>query len=717
MNFSIVIPTYGNPNLLFKCLNSTVRLSRNYTYEIIVVDDGSGPKNQAALDNIIKRSGARDKVTAIYKSENTGFSKTVNEGMKAAKGDIVILCNSDIILTGDILQATAKAFAADPQIGIVGALLTYPNKTIQHAGLQFDYNVRYFQHSYKHRPVNTPEVKSGYVLGVTGALFAIKRETISAIGLMDESYFLACEDTEYCIRAWRNNIRVYFSKDIRAIHLEGATRGNSLASKRRINRGWTEKEHRGIDSFQQTVNLEEIKRLENIVSSLNFEPKKVEIGSGYSPHPGYLHLDIRKGLPELDYVCDFSKEKLPFKDGEVSEILANHLIEHLSFRKLPFVIREWHRVLSPGGKITLRTPNLRFICENYLAGKTTPEHPVDEGFVKEHLANEVTPAWWANIKLFSGQDYEANFHSVCFDFEMLKATLERYGFTDVKEEKFDKTFSPGELQVTAKKPKGEVLVIRKAALGDVLLTTPIVKRLYDQGYKVFVQTDHPQVFKNSPYVAEAAKSINRTGKKIINLDLAYERNPKMHIVDAYSLVAFGDTITPKDIFLGPLPPLHRMAAPYVVFHAGTSWKNRTWSRDNWVKLEQLVFNKFGYKIYVVGSTRDFHTPNAVDLREKTPTLEDLAQVILDAEFFVGIDSGPLHIAQAVGTKAYGIFTSAKPEYRTTGAFPIIPDIDCHGCLHDEPPPVTFCGCRRGDYKCLELITPELVMQKIIEGMK
>jgi predicted SAM-dependent methyltransferase len=116
------------------------------------------------------------------------------------------------------------------------------------------------------------------------------------------------------------------------------------------------------------------------------------------------------------------------------------------------VLNECRRVLALGGKIIIRTPDLRFICEKYLANEITPEWPGDENWIAENFGGNprsITPAWWANVKLFAGQDYPGNLHQFCFDFETLKSALNGYGFYPVKRY-FDRpVFSPGEIYCEA----------------------------------------------------------------------------------------------------------------------------------------------------------------------------------------------------------------------------------------------------------------------------
>lgn len=448
MKHSLIIPTVKTTVLVAQCVNSIRAFERQKDYEIIVVDDGSSSSVQAWLRNYC----AEQKVKLLLRAKNLGFASAVNWGIKESTGEIVTLVNNDIIFTQSILPEIEESFQSS-SLGILGARLLYPDRTIQHAGLLFDPGNRRFIHNHKHRPGNFKQAgEAQYYIAVTGALFSFRRSLYNTLGPLNEKYFVACEDVEYCLRAWNNGYTVLYNPRVVAIHEEGGTRGNTPGTKTKKGSQWIVKEKQSIARFNKDLDSYNLKAIQDKVFLLNLKGvKKLEVGSGFNPHPGYIHVDVRAGLPDLQYVCDFSKDRLPFPDSIFDELLANHVIEHISWRKLPFVLGEWFRVLSKQGKLVLRTPNLRFIVETYLAGKTTPEWPGDEKFIKDNLSSSVTPAWWANIKLFSGQDYDANFHHVCFDFPMLSDLLKRIGFREVKEVKFDKTFSPGELQVEAYK--------------------------------------------------------------------------------------------------------------------------------------------------------------------------------------------------------------------------------------------------------------------------
>lgn len=177
-------------------------------------------------------------------------------------------------------------------------------------------------------------------------------------------------------------------------------------------------------------------------------PCNLELGSGNNPQHGYVHLDIDESFPSVDIVCDLSREGIPLPDGSVRKIIHNHLIEHIPWRNAPALVREMSRVLVPNGVMEFRTPDLKFICQNYLNGKITPEWPGDEEAMK-NIFGEVGPSQWAIIKLFSGQDYPSNFHFCCYDFHSITELLTRNGFSKVGKTILEETFSPGELQIIA----------------------------------------------------------------------------------------------------------------------------------------------------------------------------------------------------------------------------------------------------------------------------
>lgn len=766
--FSIIVPTVKQTLMVRDCIASLFEFERDRSrFEVIVVDDGSEKEVQDWLRRWADELG----VTLLVKEQNSGFAHTVNTGMRHATGEILLLLNNDVTFIAPTLAQIEAAFQRDTKVGVVGCKLLYPNMTIQHAGVVRRPGSTAFAHIAAGRQRGDREAnRDRYCISVTGALFAISRAAYQTVGPFNENYFLSCEDTEYCLRAWGAGYRVWYAHQAEAIHHEGGTRGSDDRSKARIAKGvWYMKERETWAKFAADFPRLGVETHEAMVARLNAAlppsavapaaaPKpggiKLEIGSGYAPQPGYVHLDVRPDLPQIDVVCDFSKERLPFDNGKVAELVSNHVIEHVSWRKLPFVLGEWHRVLEPGGRLFFRTPDLEFICRTYLAGKTTPEWPGDEDFVKKHLARDVTPAWWANIKLFAGQDYPSNFHNFCLDFETAKTLLERYGFERVTRLEVQPVFSPGELQIEAWKPAvsvtsvvtrkvTRVLLCRKGAMGDVLLTTPVARRLRAElgsDATIHVATDCGSVYQgNTDVDAVFPSTHSREGyDRVVDLNLAYEREPQQHVIDAYSKVAFGGADYDKRTSLSPSPldveaVARRIDAAgfdpqrTVVVHMGQTWKNRTWPADSWRKMVDILLAS-GLSVVQVGSASDFRFTSALPgLYDwiNALNLHQIAALCSRVAAFCGNDSGIMHVAGTTDVKIVGLFTSALGAYRVPfrngrygdGVTIIEPAIDCKGCLHREPPPVVYCDCRRGDFACLALMRPEAVAAAVLEAVK
>ncbi len=159
-------------------------------------------------------------------------------------------------------------------------------------------------------------------------------------------------------------------------------------------------------------------------------PRKLEIGSGTDPQPGYEHLDSRPDLPCLEHVHDI-QQPLPFADHTFDEILSRSCLEHVSWRVVTGILRDWQRVLKPGGTLRVYVPDFEYLCRMYLAGKHDEHlHPsyVDAA---ETLLGGYTPGAWAMIKMFGGQEYPANFHAAGYDFATFSRILQAAGFAQV----------------------------------------------------------------------------------------------------------------------------------------------------------------------------------------------------------------------------------------------------------------------------------------------
>jgi hypothetical protein len=96
-------------------------------------------------------------------------------------------------------------------------------------------------------------------------------------------------------------------------------------------------------------------------------PLRLNLGCGDKILPGYVNVDVveaRAGM-KPDVICDLH-ELSPFVDDSADEILSVHVVEHFWRWEVRDVLREWVRVLKPGGRMVVECPNIRSACETFL---------------------------------------------------------------------------------------------------------------------------------------------------------------------------------------------------------------------------------------------------------------------------------------------------------------------------------------------------------------
>ncbi len=151
-------------------------------------------------------------------------------------------------------------------------------------------------------------------------------------------------------------------------------------------------------------------------SITTMEPLKLHIG-GKEPHPDWKIVDIEP-RPEVDYVMDASNLSL-FESNSVEVIYASHILEHFYYNldnQIINTLKEWHRVLQPGGHLFISVPNLKTICSLYLNPNL-----------------EVSDCFYLMRVLFGGQMNIYDVHKVGFDVDTLALFLKEVGFTEYLE--------------------------------------------------------------------------------------------------------------------------------------------------------------------------------------------------------------------------------------------------------------------------------------------
>jgi GT2 family glycosyltransferase len=225
---SIVIPFRDQPELLRNCLRS-LRAGTYRRFEVILVDNGS---TELRTRRFLARVANRPRVRIVYAPGPFNFSRLCNAGAAAAVDDHLLFLNNDTeVLARGWLEHLLR-LTADPRVGVAGATLLYPDRTIQHAGL-FPRADGLWVHSYRGRPAADPgeasELRSPRsVPAVTAACLLIRRELFDNLGGFNEALPLAYNDVDLCSRVRGRGLLVVVSPHARLFHYEGLTRGYTV---------------------------------------------------------------------------------------------------------------------------------------------------------------------------------------------------------------------------------------------------------------------------------------------------------------------------------------------------------------------------------------------------------------------------------------------------------------------------------------------------------
>ena len=226
---SILIPNKDHTDDLEKCLQSIWKKTTWDNYEIIVIENNStDPATFAYYEKAKQRYDGLKVVT--YPEKGFNFSGINNFGRKAAAGDYLLLLNNDVeVRNGDWLTELLRQCAHKGGAAICGAMLYYPDETLQHAGVITGLG-GYAGHSHKYKQKGG----SGYLFriatvqdfsAVTGACLLVKASVYDEVGGLDEQFAVALNDVDFCLRVRDAGYRIAWTPYAELTHYESKSRG------------------------------------------------------------------------------------------------------------------------------------------------------------------------------------------------------------------------------------------------------------------------------------------------------------------------------------------------------------------------------------------------------------------------------------------------------------------------------------------------------------
>ena len=225
---SVVVVTYNALPYLEPCLRS-VR-----GHDVIVVDHGS---TDGTLD-LVRRAFPE---VRLLEQPNLGLGAGWNAGMRASSGRYFLLLNADAWVLGDAIERLVAFADEHPQAAVVGPRLLNPDGSLQRSVRGFPTLWRlateylflrklaprsrllnaFYGDGFEHDSVGEVEL-------VMGACLLVRRQAAEAVGLLDESFFMFNEETDWCYRFRRAGWKVLFFPGAEVVHVGGTSHGGRL---------------------------------------------------------------------------------------------------------------------------------------------------------------------------------------------------------------------------------------------------------------------------------------------------------------------------------------------------------------------------------------------------------------------------------------------------------------------------------------------------------
>ncbi|QSX79651.1 glycosyltransferase family 2 protein [Agrilutibacter solisilvae] len=227
---AILIPTRDRVELLRTCVESVLERTRYPALELIVVDNrSSDPEALAYLDELRAREGVRVLV------HDAPFNYSAINNMAAAATDAPVLCllNNDIEVIGEGWLAEMVGHAMRADVGAVGAMLYYPDNSIQHAGVILGVggvaNHAYVGQQRGHAGHGARAKVTQNLSAVTGACLVVRRAVYEQVGGLDEQLQVAFNDIDFCLRVREAGYRNVWTPFAELYHHESASRGTDAS--------------------------------------------------------------------------------------------------------------------------------------------------------------------------------------------------------------------------------------------------------------------------------------------------------------------------------------------------------------------------------------------------------------------------------------------------------------------------------------------------------
>lgn len=227
---SIIVVSWNTRQLLRDCLRSVEPAATRLASELLVIDNASSDGSPEAV------LGEFPDVCLLRNGANLGFAAANNQGISAARGEYVLLLNSDTLVPeGDIFAEWVRFMDEHPEVAASGCRLTWPDgrHQIGDAGHRPSLGTL-LNHALFLSRLAPWRLRGLFAVGVgpgppravdwvSGAALLARRSALDVVGLLDERFFMYAEDVEWCCRMRSLGYAVAYLPGLRIVHLQGGS--------------------------------------------------------------------------------------------------------------------------------------------------------------------------------------------------------------------------------------------------------------------------------------------------------------------------------------------------------------------------------------------------------------------------------------------------------------------------------------------------------------
>ncbi len=301
---------------------------------------------------------------------------------------------------------------------------------------------------------------------------------------------------------------------------------------------------------------------------------------------------------------------------------------------------------------------------------------------------------------------------------------------------------------TKLKKEKKILVVKMLTMGDAIMCSPTIKALKEKfsDYQVVVVSMKPwsEIFEDNPYIDRLITiSLNFKPKlsnykiydivtsALLNIskwEYVYQlncldhypeyRRTGLHFRDFYASMA--DVYPLKDkkyqVFVKDttfekvykiLKELNLHDKNFVVLHTNGGWYLKNWDKNKWRSLVKVLYERYGFLSVIVGGKGEYLEGENVSNLAGKLSIKETAALIKMSKLFIGLDSGPTHLASAMNVPVVALFGNTHPKVSE-------PNCDSYICIHSASSCEVPCGLKfcYKNINCTSEIKVESVLKAV-----